>query len=265
MGQGAHYVGQLSQLLYKIKKSRLIDVEMDTMKIKTDIESLQSSVDELKTITKTLEKDINDKFYLKAYHPDNKPISTLGLISTIQSNKRDITEIKEKLTYNETDESERDDDELEYKDLIDDLSEVRSLFSSHDYDNIVEDIPKLRKVFKLMIQRINFDQFDKEVINLLSSISKSSKSVATEIVRDNFTQLANIFEQMKDEIDKLTDPNDENVYGNDFSSDSDDNLDEKTPDVTETTETNHNSITSSETEDHVDNESGSQDGEDSEY
>ena len=116
-----------------------------------------------------------------------------------------------------------------------------------------------------MIQRINFDQFDNEVINLLSSISKSSKYVATEIVRDNFTQLANIFEQMKDEIDKLTDPNDENVYGNDLSSDSDDNLDEKTPDVTETTETNHNSITSSETEDHVDNELGSQDGEDSEY
>ena len=189
----------------------------------------------------------------------------MELISTIQSNKRDITEIKEKLTYNETDESDRDDDELEYKDLIDDLSEVRSLFSSHDYDNIVEDIPKLRKVFKLMIQRINFDQFDNEVINLLSSISKSSKSVAAEIVRDNFTELAKFFEQMKDEIDKLTDPNDENVYGNDLSSDSDYNLDEKTPDVTETTETNHNSITSSETEDHVDNKSGSQDGEDSEY
>ena len=33
---------------------RLIDVEMDTMKIKTDIESLQSSVDGLKTLTKTL-------------------------------------------------------------------------------------------------------------------------------------------------------------------------------------------------------------------
>ena len=79
---------------------------------------------------------------------------------------------------------------------------MRSLFSSHDYDNIVGDIPKLRKVFKFMIQRINFDQFDHEVINLLISISKSSKSVVTEIVRDNFTQFANIFEQMKDEIDR---------------------------------------------------------------
>ena len=48
-------------------QSRLIDVEMDTMKIKTDIEFLQSSVDGLKTLTKTLEKDINDKSYLKAY------------------------------------------------------------------------------------------------------------------------------------------------------------------------------------------------------
>ena len=65
---------------------------------------------------------------------------------------------------------------------------MRSLFSSYDYDNIVVDIPKLRKLFKLMIQRINLDQFDNEVINLLSSISKSSKSIATEIVRDNFTQ-----------------------------------------------------------------------------
>ena len=63
-------------------QSRLIDVEMDTMKIKTDIKSLQSFVDELKTITKKLEKDINDKFYLKAYHPENKPISTLGHVQT---------------------------------------------------------------------------------------------------------------------------------------------------------------------------------------
>ena len=41
------------------------------MKIKTDIEFLQSSVDGLKTLTKTLEKDINDKSYFKAYPPDN--------------------------------------------------------------------------------------------------------------------------------------------------------------------------------------------------
>ena len=246
--------------IYDIQ-SRLIDVEMDTMQIKIDIESLQSSVDGHKTLTKTLEKDTNDKFYLnKPYHPDNKIISTLGLKSAIQSNERDITEIKEKLnTYNETDESGPDDDELEYKDLIDDLSEVRSLFSIHDCDNILGDIPKLREVFNLMIQHINFDQFDNVIINLLSSISKS---IATEIVRDNFTQLAHIFEQKKDEIDQFTDPKDKNVSGNDLSSDSDDNLDEKSPDVTDTAETDNYSITSSETEDHVDNESGSHDSED---
>ena len=56
---------------------------------------------------------------------------------------------------------------------------------------------------------------------------------------------------MKDEIDQLTDPKDKNVSGNDLSSDSDDNLDEKSPDVTDTTaETDNYSITSSETEDH---------------
>ena len=114
------------------------------------------------------------------------------------------------------------------------MSEVRSLFSS--YDNIVVDIPKLREVFKLMI---NLDQFDNEVINLISSIPESSKSIATEIVRDTFTQLAHIFEQMKDEIDQLTDPKDKNVSGNDLSSDSDDNLDDKSPDVTDTVETDN--------------------------
>ena len=39
--------------IYDIQR-RFIDVEMDTMKIKTDIESLQSSVDGLKTLTKIL-------------------------------------------------------------------------------------------------------------------------------------------------------------------------------------------------------------------
>ena len=232
-------------------QNRLIDVEVNTMKLKTDMEFFQSSVDELKTLTKTLEKDIRDK--------TDRPDSTLELSSTIQSNKRDIAEIKERLTYKITDESDHSDEDLEDKDLIDDMSEVRSLFSSHNYDNIVGDIPKLRKVFKFMIQNINFDKFDNEEINLLSSISKSSKSVATEIVRDNFTQLANIFEKMKDEIDKLTDPKGKNVSGNDLSSDSDDNLD-----FTDTKESDLYSINSSETEDHEDNESGSQNSEDSE-
>ena len=59
---------------------------------------------------------------------------------------------------------------------------------------------------------------------------------------------------MKDQIEKLTDPKNEYIYGNDLSSKSDDNLDEKTPDVTDTAETDLNSINSSETEDHVDNE-----------
>ena len=47
-------------------QSILIDVEMDTMKTKTDIEYLQSSIDGLKTLSKTLEKEINDKLYLKS-------------------------------------------------------------------------------------------------------------------------------------------------------------------------------------------------------
>ena len=64
-----------------------------------------------------------------------------------------------------------------------------------------------------------------------------------EIFRDNLTQLANIFEQIKDEIDKLTDPKDENISGNDLSIDSYDNLDDRTPDVTDTAETDHYSIT----------------------
>ena len=215
-------------------QNRLIDVEVNTMKLKTDMEFFQSSVDELKTLTKTLEKDIRDK--------TDRPDSTLELSSTIQSNKRDIAEIKERLTYKITDESDHSDEDLEDKDL-----------------NTVVDIPKLRKVFKFMIQNINFDKFDNEEINLLSSISKSSKSVATEIVRDNFTQLANIFEQMKDEIDKLTDPKGENVSGNNLSCDSDDNLD-----FTDIKESDLYSINSSETEDHEDNESGSQNSEDSE-
>ena len=39
----------------------------------------------------------------------------------------------------------------------------------------------------------------------------------------------------------------------------------KSTDVTKTAKTDHNSIASSETEDHVDNDSGSRDGKDSEY
>ena len=247
-------------------QNRLIDVEVDLIQLKTDMGFLKSTVAELKTLTRSLEKDIRDESHPKSYNAENETIPSLELKSAIQSNKNDIAELfKERLTYNENEESDHNDD-LEEKDLIDDLSEVMGFFSSLNYEKVTADIPKLRKIFKLMLRSLNFDQLGNEEINLLSSISKSSKSVAVELVRDNFTQLTNIFEKLNDEIEKLSDSRHENFSENeiesseeDSSSDSEDSSDGKISEDTDTAEINHDSFHSGETIEHADSEAGIQD------
>ena len=248
-------------------EDKLMDVEMDTMQLKTDIEFLKSAVDELKSLTRVLEKDLSDKSHPKKYDVENEANTSLELKSAIQSNKKDIAELlKDRLTYNETDESDHDDD-LEEKDLIEDLIELKGLFSSHDYEKITVDIPKLRKIFNFMLRNLNVNQVGNEGINLLNSISKSSKSVAAEMVRDNFTQLTNIFEEMKDDIEKLSDSRHENVSDyydksseHDLSSNSEDYSE-----VTDTEESDHDSVYSSKIEDHANSEADTQYSKESEY
>ena len=248
-------------------EDKLMDVEMDTMQLKTDIEFLKSAVDELKSLTRVLEKDLSDKSHPKNYDVENEANTSLELKSAIQSNKKDIAELlKDRLTYNETDKGDHDDD-LEEKDLIEDLIELKGLFSSHDYEKITVDIPKLRKIFNFMLRNLNVNQVGNEGINLLNSISKSSKSVAAEMVRDNFTQLTNIFEEMKDDIEKLSDSRHENVSDyydksseHDLSSNSEDYSE-----VTDTEESDHDSVYSSKIEDHADSEADTQYSKESEY
>ena len=64
------------------------------MQLKTDMGFLQSAVDELKTLTWELEKDIRDKSHPKTYkyNAENETITFLELKSAIQSNKKDIAE-----------------------------------------------------------------------------------------------------------------------------------------------------------------------------
>ena len=71
------------------------------MQLKTDMGFLQSAVDELKTLTRSSEKDIRDKSHPESYNAANETISSLELKSAIQSNKKDVTELlKDRLTYN---------------------------------------------------------------------------------------------------------------------------------------------------------------------
>lgn len=198
-------------------EKRLLDAELEAIDMKGDIESLRLSLDELKTLVRKLEENMIAKTSTVTFPNDNEHLSH-EVKRDINSNKNDILNLKDRITNIENKANYYDDDSEE-QDLIDDMSEIRDLLSSHNYEKIIQDIPKLRKVLKYMLQNGNFDEANVEIINLLNSISHSSKSTAKEIIKDNFTHLTTIFENSMDNIDSLSYTEMQNDSGSEMNDD----------------------------------------------
>ena len=168
-------------------QDRLMEVELDTIDINSEVELLKNSVDELRALISKIEKDVLERDELKIPPAENNKKSYQELKSAIEMNKNDIDELKDAINDIEFNESESEEnDDIVNKDLIDDLMEMKDLFGSQNYEKIVADIPKLRRVLKFTLQNLSLDDIGDNEINLLGNIANSSKSIAKEMVKDNF-------------------------------------------------------------------------------
>ena len=103
------------------------------------------------------------------------PSEIVRLESLIDSNKRDIMKLYDKVVSEEND---REVDDLAGRDLVDDTIEMRTLFTENQFDKIIIDIPKTRLAIKFMLKFMDLSKIDDNEISLLRKISNASKTAA---------------------------------------------------------------------------------------
>ena len=140
--------------------SRLFDFELKSWSMEREMQSIKSKLD----ITR------DDSF---------TPSEIVRLESLIDSNKRDIMKLYDKVVSEEND---REVDDLAGRDLVDDTIEMRTLFAENQFDKIIIDIPKTRLVIKFMLKFMDLSKIDDNDISLLRKISNASKTAARALI-----------------------------------------------------------------------------------
>ena len=161
--------------------SRLFDFELKSWSMERQMQSIKSKLD----ITR------DDSF---------TPSEIVRLESLIDSNKRDIMKLYDKVVSEKND---REVDDLAGRDLVDDTIEMRTLFTENQFDKIIIDIPKTRLAIKFMVKFMDLSKIDDNEISLLRKISNASKTAARALITNDFTRLVNIFDQLKSEFDEM--------------------------------------------------------------
>ena len=201
---------------YDDLQDKVLDMEIEAIQMKADQDILQSSVDELEKLVRSIKAEMSQKANDLHYSPKDSRISSSQefneLRSLVESNRNDITNLKDRMDYAAeqsdtlTEGKDEDDKELAAKDLLDDMSDTMSSFAHHKFEAVTDDIPKLRNVFKFILQTIDHGRLSEEQIELLNEISNASKSTARALVHRNFSHLANIFNQKKSDFEELIEP-----------------------------------------------------------
>ena len=194
------------------KLNRLFDLEIKSWRMERQLQSIQSKLD----ITR------DDGF---------TPSEIVRLESLINSNKRNIMKLNEKMVSRENDTREADD--LAARDLVDDVIEMQTLFAENQSEKIILDIPKTRLVIKFMLTFMDLSKIDDKEISLLREISNASKTVARALIKNGFTQLVNNFDQLKTEFDEMVESGSESESGEEIA-DSDEETKEDSAEKSDT-------------------------------
>ena len=212
-------------------QDKFIDMEIDAVQMRVDLDMLQSSVDELEKLVWSMKTEIAQKENGVPYTPKNLCTTSSQefseLRSLVESNRDDVRELEDRIDHaidrtdekDVTSETDEDDHELEARDLLDDMTEIMGFFSGKEVNKIVNDIPKLRSVIKLILKTIETDKLSEEEIKLLVQISTASKSAAKALVHDNFNHLVRMFQELEADVEKLFEPAvDDEIYISDQES-----------------------------------------------
>ena len=91
--------------------------------------------------------------------------------------------------------------DMKAEDLIDELMEVRDMFTDTNYEALKENILSLKRAIQLMLRAdIGTGILSPEEISLLEEISENSKPGAKDLLKENFSQLVGIFTKLKPEL-----------------------------------------------------------------
>ena len=155
-------------------------------KIRTD--NLKEKVFDLQFNAKGTERKLNDI---------QRSLEELDYL--VKSNQSYVGNLRQMID-NATDAKEID---LKARDLLDDVLELEALVAQSKVGQVIDDIPKVRQVTRYILQDMDLSNISEDEINLLTEISTSSKAEAKDFISDNFSELANIFKDLKPEFDQL--------------------------------------------------------------
>ena len=211
------------------------DVKMETDMNKLDIEFLQERVKELRSLIFKLDTKVSAQYVTlsqveneakthsnKFIVNDDVPKALIKLENRTINNANAIKLLEDQHLQDLEDdysESESESYDIQAADLIDDMVEIKNLFSQNSFERINSDIPKFRQSVGTMLKTLNFKDVDNEDVQLLNQIANSSKAVVRQILRSNFTHLVNIFKQLSTEFAKVYETEDDQ---NDVSEDEED-------------------------------------------
>ena len=162
--------------------------ECSLQKIRTD--SLKEKVFDLQFNAKGTERKLNDI---------QRSLEELDYL--VKSHQSNVENLRQMMDHNNAAEDKEID--LKARDLLDDVIELEALVAQSKVGQVIDDIPKVRQVMRYILEDMDLSNISEDEINLLTEISTSSKAEAKDFISDNFSELANIFKDLKPEFDQL--------------------------------------------------------------
>ena len=180
--------------------------EFDCQELKTMVDTVKFSLQELDFLVKSNKIDINE--LRQARMRDRK--------NTEQLNQKEI--------------------DLRSRDLVDNVIEMESLIAAENVEEIKSDIPKVRQVINFILKNMDLSEISEKDINLLTEFTNFSKAEVKDMIDKEFMELVKIFGLLKPEFEQLL--YSENEDSSDSDTDSRESSDKGSDDDDENSENN---------------------------
>ena len=207
---------------------------VDNQMHKFDIETLQSSVRELRSLINKLDTkarlqavildDVERYVKRQRMNPGTTTIISPEAVSQMKDQTRNNTHririIEEQIVGRNVQQVEEADDATK-QDNLDDMLDVKEMFINNNFEGLKSDIPKLRQSIRFMLDSLDLQKLDEEDVQLLEELRTSSKREVLALLQTKFGHLGSIFNRLKPEFDALFEDDEDSERGMETDDDSD--------------------------------------------
>ena len=169
---------------------------------------------------------------------DTVKVSLQELDFLVKSNKIDINELRQARMRDRknTEQLNQKEIDLQSRDLVDNVIEMESLIAAENVEEIKSDIPKVRQVINFILKNMDLSEISEKDINLLNEFTNFSKAEVKDMIDKEFMELVKIFGLLKPEFEQLF--YSENEDSTDSDTDSRESSDNASDDDDENSENN---------------------------